>query len=146
VLNPSEGQIVVAGVTCTVRRIKLRELLYAIRVLTNGMRGGLAEVEFDQLDQSAWIGLMMSAIPNAVDEFVDLMNILIRPPDGVAKADLERVQAELENPDPDLLLDLVPIVVAQEQQTFELLLGKATRLLESKKKQASVAKKVRAKK
>jgi hypothetical protein len=146
VINPPEATLTVAGVTCTVRRVRLRQLMFAIRVLTNGMNESLAQVEFDELGQQEWMALLMAAVPNAIDEFIDLINALVQPPDQISKSELEALRRELENPDPELLVDLVPIIVAQEKDTFSALLGKATALLESNAKLKRVAKKAGLKK
>jgi uncharacterized protein DUF6631 len=123
-LVPTEGTVTIAGVECTVRRIKLRELMLAARVLTAGMRDGLAAVEFEEMDGQAWIALLVAAIPEAHEELIDLIDAIVQPPDQVDADDLQRLRTELQNPEPETLLDLLPVVVEQERETFLALLGK----------------------
>jgi hypothetical protein len=108
-ISPTDGTVDVVGVTCTVRRIKVRELMLAARVLTAGMGAGtISQFDFQKMSPNDWAAVLLTSIPDAGDAFVDLVNALVRPPDGIKDDELASVRAELANPDPGLLLDVIP--------------------------------------
>lgn len=129
-ISPVPATLTVAGVECTVRRIKMRELMLAARVLTAGMRDAMPSLDFSKMGEQDLAALLLTALPEAIDEFVDLLNALVVPPDQITEEALARLRVELNNPDPDTVMDLLPILVAQERDTFLALLGKFRQTLQ----------------
>lgn len=125
IILPVDGVIVVAGVHATVRRLKTREFLSLMRVLTNGLGPGLAEVKFSTDDKDAMqqemMALFMLAIPNAIEDFGLFMLQIVDPVD---EKDAPVLMREMENPDPDVLIDILVVLSEQEKDDLFALLGK----------------------
>lgn len=121
------GTVTVAGVECTVNRVRTRELMLLARVLTRGIGENLQMVDFESDDAEAQImGLLVVAIPEAGEEVVDLIRVLVRPLEKLPDQDPRAAgfHEEMQNPDVDTTLDTLAVLVRQEMETFPLLLGK----------------------
>lgn len=126
-IMPTERRIDVAGMPCKVRRLKTREFLSLINVLTSGLGPALTDVSLDFTDPDAvardMSALMLLAVPNAVDEFTVFLRSVVDPIDA---DDRGKVAAYLmDNPDIDVLLDIFEIVASQEKDDLATLAGKA---------------------
>jgi hypothetical protein len=129
VINPEVRALDIAGVPCRVRRVRTRELLLFIRVVTAGGSYSMAKVDFKDRTQIA--ALLLMAVPEAHAEFLELLRVLVEPVEHLEPTD-ERYLAfteQMENPEVEVTMDVIEAVVAQEQGTFEALWGKAQTLL-----------------
>jgi hypothetical protein len=122
---PSE--VTVAGVLCTVNRVRTRELMLLARVLTRGIGENMKMVDFeDDAAESQILGLLVVAIPEAGDEVLDLIQALVKPAEKLPDSDprARAFREEMANPDVATTLDVLGVLVRQEKDTFPLLLGK----------------------
>lgn len=127
VLLAPGGVLKIAGVSVTVRRIKAREFLALINILTAGLQGRLGTVmkaaqstDPDEV-QSALLAAFIAAAPSAPDEFIYFIRQIV-----AANVDTDRatLAIELENPDPDVVLDVLGLLVLQEKDDLAALAGK----------------------
>jgi hypothetical protein len=132
VIAPPEGTVDVAGVTCTVRRIRTRELMMLARVLTAGLGDHLdllslgSEGEDDDSWQERGTALLLMAIPDAHEEVLELLRVLVVPRQKIVDEEVRNLFAkEMANPDPGVVMEVFAVLVAQEKDTFPALLGKA---------------------
>jgi len=133
VILPEQGVVVVVGVPCRVKRIKLREMMLLARVLTAGVGANLAELRIDDEEgfEEKLMALLVMAIPEAGPETCDLFAALVEPIRALEDDTKQHtgkvllVTEEMRNPDPEVAFDILGIVAAQEKDTFPLLLGKA---------------------
>lgn len=121
---PNGGKVDVEGIPCTVRRLKSREFLQLVRVLTAGL--GPAVTQFDLSGdegelQGKMLAMILMAIPEAADEFGDFVFSIVDPVD---KADKNDLREKLKNPEIDVLLDVLTLVTIQEAADFKGLVGK----------------------
>lgn len=124
---PFPKRLEINGVDCAVRRLKTREFLSLVNVMTTGLSGSLSEITIDLTDPEAVAtdisALMMLAIPRAVDEFSVFLRQIVDPIDP-AKAAVVGAYL-MDNPDVDVMLDVFEIVATQEQDDLVTLVGKA---------------------
>lgn len=120
------GEMVVAGVPCVVNRVKTRELMLLARVVTRGIGENIQMVDMDNPESPEQIlGLLVVALPEAGDEVLDLLRVLIQPAERITEEGTRRAfAAEMANPDVTTTLDALAIMVEQEKETFPLLVGK----------------------
>ena len=125
---PEAGTVDVAGVPCKVRRINLLELASLLRIVTTGAGPALAALG-DSLDDDDFgpqmMGLILLSLPNAVDEMVSFIRLVVVPIDD---DDVPDDGTWLVNPDPDSVLDILEVIVEQEKGDWQGLVGKAKRL------------------
>jgi hypothetical protein len=123
--------VTVAGVLCRVNRVKMRELMLLARVVTRGIGENISMVDFSGDDVDSQImGLLVVAIPEAGDEVLDLLRVLISPVEPIEDDDVRKAfAAEMANPDGMVALEALAVMVKQEAETFGLLAGKFRVLL-----------------
>lgn len=128
ILPDPGGKIVIAGKDCRVKRFRTRELLAFIRVLLRGIGPDLNEVAkaVDTKDRKQMeadlLGIMVVALPNAFDEFVDFLGTVVEPVDP---DDARAVRQEMANPEPAAAIDVLGLIVHQERDELKELWGKA---------------------
>jgi hypothetical protein len=125
---PDPALIDIAGMPVRIRRLQTRELLLAIRVLTVGMGAGIAAVDLsadkEELTQTV-LALLITAIPDAPDELLDLLAALV---EARNKDDRQALGELMGNPPIDVTMDILGAVVAQEKDDLSALVGKARQL------------------
>lgn len=113
-------------IPCVVKRLRAREFLALLRVLTRGFGDGIAQITLAGDDaeemQGQIMGMMLVAIPEAVDEFVDFVAKVVEPADG---SDAKRLAKSLQNPDVTVLIDVAEFIATQEKDDLAALMGKA---------------------
>lgn len=128
---PENGRIVVTtdtgnDIECEVERLKSREFLLLMRILTHGLGAGIRDIRLDTNDRDALAGellaLLMLAVPEAIEEFGAFILAIVSPVDRSKAAE---VAVTLQNPDPDVLIDALGIMVEQEADDLVMLGGKA---------------------
>lgn len=128
VIVPEKGGVVlVDGAEYRVKRIRLIELASFMRVISTGagpvlmQAGALFDNEEDMTGQIT--GLVIVALPNAVEEFIDFLNTVLEPVGEVE-------DGKIVNPDPTAVLDVVALMVEQEKDDWQALMGKARQMWE----------------
>ncbi len=131
-MNPDEATVMIGDIPCTVRRVRMRELMKLAKVITNGAGDAFGRLDFTagNADQTLAAALMM-AIPNAEDEFMELVQALVQPTQKLSDAQRVAFNIEIANPDAMIGFDVVEILARQEKDTFATLLGKAKTLLKT---------------
>lgn len=124
---PTEARVTVAGCLCKIRRLKTREFLSLVQVMTAGLGNALQDVKLDFSNEETigaeLSGLMVLAIPNAVDEFTVFLRAVVEP---LNADDRGKVASYLmDNPDLDVLFDVFEAVATQEKDDLAVLAGKA---------------------
>lgn len=126
VILPSPTDLRVAGIECQLRRLKAREFFQLMAVLTNGMGPALSQMKLSTDDQEefagAMIGAFMVALPNAVDDFILLCDMIVIPK---YDEDQGKLKEAMRNPELDDLMHIVDCVIYNEQDDLYQLLGKA---------------------
>jgi hypothetical protein len=124
-IMPVSTELLVEGIPCTVRRLKAKEFFALLRVLTNGMGSGIERVNFgageDEM-RGQFLGLFLAAVPNASEEFVDFLKLVVEPKDSKRQGDLNKAMA---NPELETVMDVLTVVAEQEAPDLQALLGKA---------------------
>ena len=122
---PAEGVVEIEGVKYKVKRLRLLELASLMRVVSVGAGPALAQLQdaFDGDEDmtSQVMAVLVVSLPNAIGEFVEFLNVVLVSEDG-------KSPEGLVNPDLDVLLDVVGIIVEQEKDDLPALVGKAKRL------------------
>lgn len=112
-------------VECGVKRLRAREFLALLRVFTTGFGDGIAKITLAGEDademQGQILGMMLVAIPEAIEEFLDFMVQVVEPVEG----DPKRLRKALVDPDVNMLLDVAEAIAIQEKDDLWALLGKA---------------------
>lgn len=124
-IMPESTELLIEGIPASVRRLKAKEFFALLRVLTNGMGSGIANVNFSGEEDEVrgqFLGLFLAAVPNASEEFVDFLKIVIEPKDSKQAGDLNKAMA---NPELETVIDVLTIVAEQEAPDLKALLGKA---------------------
>ena len=122
---PEEGIIEIDGHKCRVKRLKTREFFGLLRVMTSGLGPMLGQFQFHQKmsdeDMGAQLIAMAAlALPNALEEFATFMQLIVEPVDS--KVDIREA---LDNPDLDVTMEVIAVMIGQEAGDFRELVGKA---------------------
>lgn len=117
------------GTKVRVERLKMRQTLRAIRVLTTGAADVLSTFEFDAEDQEGLAANLLAAlafaIPEAEDEAIDFLQSMVSPFDLIEEpktkaeksfnVDLyKKLEKELYNPELDDAISIIEVVVKNE--------------------------------
>lgn len=124
---PEEMTVVVNGIECRVKRLKTREFLALMRVLTAGLGPNISQVDLDFTDGETVArdlsALMMLALPGATEEFALFLGNVVEPVDS--GKNVQVFQYLNDNPDVDVLIDVFEAVATQERDDLAGLAGKA---------------------
>lgn len=124
---PVEMRLTVNGIECRVNRLKTREFLALMRVLTAGLGPGLGQVELDFSDGETvgrdLTALMLLAIPNATAEFSVFLASIVSPVDGGKAGEIAKYMHD--NPELDVMIEVFEAMAIQEKDDLAGLLGKA---------------------
>lgn len=130
------------GTSVVVNRLKTRETMKLLKILTRGASYALQQLAMDTDKDDFAESLLLSmafAIPEASDETIEFVRVMVRPADLIerpkSKAEKE-INAELEahlddlldNPEIEDLMDIVTRVIQVESPHIEAL-GKRLGLL-----------------
>jgi hypothetical protein len=125
VILPQGGVVEVAGIRARVRRLKTREFLTLLRVITSGMGPAISRITLTPDDpeklQGELIGLFLVAVPNAIDEFAEFLLSIV---EAETAKDQPALAKEMVNPDPEVLLDVLTVLAEQEKDDLAVLAGK----------------------
>jgi hypothetical protein len=124
ILPENEGIVVVDGIRARVKRLKSREFLSLIRVLTIGLGPNVGQFKFEGDEDEVKgqvLAMFLMAIPEAIDEFGEFLFKIVEPVD---KSEAGQLSKAMQNPDVDVLLDVLTLVATQEVNDFRSLVGK----------------------
>lgn len=134
VILPVEATLIVktedGPVECRVKRLKTREILILLRVLTTAFgTGAVGQLKLNQESPEAMAAdaaaLMMVALPEAGTEFIHFVSHVVVPIDD---DHAEALQKELVNPEADVILDAFEAIAVQEKDNLFELMGKVKSL------------------
>lgn len=121
--------ITISGVECQTKRLKTREFLKLMRIITDGMGGRLAlmalstDEEDEQLLAGQMLGALLNSIPYAEDAVIGFVQAMVEPVSDNPK-DMKVVRSALENPEMEDLVAVITHII--DQEISELVsLGKA---------------------
>jgi hypothetical protein len=116
VILPEGGRVTIGGIECQIARIKFREFMLLMRVITNGLGQSIKQFRLDPSNpdelQENLVAMVVLAVPNALEEFSYFLLSIVRP---VADSDRAALGLALENPEADEMLDVLGILVEQEK-------------------------------
>lgn len=120
------GPLTIAGIECTVRRIRTREALALLRLVAPAL-SELQSVALDDVAQATKVlgGALLAAAANWPDEFLAFVQTIVDPVDPDRR---NALLVELSNPDLDALLGVADTLVAQEAADIVGLVGKVQAL------------------
>jgi hypothetical protein len=123
---PENGELVVEGIPAVVKRLKAKEFLQLVRVLTIGLGPAVQHVDLsggteDEM-QSRIVGLFIAAIPEAIDEFGEFLFNVVDAKDPKERAALRKA---MEEPEIETMLDVITLIAIQEKDDIRSLAGKA---------------------
>lgn len=128
VILPEHGEVQVGEYKVRVRRIKSREFFALMRIITKGLGEGLASFRFsfDAEDpeqmQADMLAVLAIAIPEAIEEVAQFLKAITEP---VNPSETAAVAAALENPEVEVTMDILGVMLEQERDDIGPLLGKA---------------------
>lgn len=126
VILAEPGHLEINGIPCEVKRLKAREFFGLMNVLSVGVGGNLASLNFDTENQQEFaaqlLGILPIAISNAVDPFISFVKKLVYADDPRQQ---NALLDYLDEPEVSDLIDVVNVVMIQESDTIWELVGKA---------------------
>jgi hypothetical protein len=110
---PDEAPLTVEGVAARVGRLRSREVFALAKIISAGLGGGIPNLDFDDEEElkGQVVGLMIVALPNAVEETVAFLMSVVHP---VNSKDERKLRSILNNPAPGDLIKIVEVLVDQE--------------------------------
>lgn len=141
-LDPVPEQVKLAsGTLVDVEALKTRQFFKLLRIITHGALPLMQDLSMFKLDPDAELGeftgrllaVLVMSIPDAADETIDFVRVMVRPAGLIEgrklnKADAERndtlwatLDNELENPELDDLISIVEVVVKREAGDIQAL-------------------------
>lgn len=124
-----EPLVLTTGLPVLVERLKTRQTMRLLKILTAGAGPALADLRFDGDDTEGMtaqiLGTILFAIPDAEEETIDFVQSMVIPaglidsphskPEKEVNAELfERLARDLENPELDDLVSIIEVVVRNE--------------------------------
>jgi hypothetical protein len=139
---PDEKIRTVAGIPVRVKRVRAREVFALSRIVGAGLGSSAAKIDLDVEDKKQMtaeiIGVLLFAIPEAVEETLDFFRKIVEPVKG-DKVTERKLAGSFDNPDFGELIDVLHVVLEQEVDTFWDIVGKvrsmaavASRLMDRK--------------
>lgn len=158
-LSPESSDIITleSGFTVRVERLKTRQLMSLMKILTRGLGGAVATIFTAQQDEDGseeyaaqLLGAMLMSIPEAEDETIEFVKRMVSPgalnPDARTKPELGaneelwvKLDAHLDNPE---IIDLITICtrIVEVEAPHIQALGKNLAVLFKVKNQSDTAK------
>lgn len=147
-LTPDPGAPVdlANGTKVRIRPLKLREFLAMLKIVTRGAAMAMGSVRLDTNDEEfaqSLISLFLFAIPEAEDEAVDFIRLMVEPVGPFAEGERETAEQALfeylENPELEDLVTVVEGVVAREGKDLRSLGKRIGKMLEVARKTGQVS-------
>jgi hypothetical protein len=132
VIHPQPRLVTVNGIECRVKPIRVKAVSKIAAIMQVGVGPALRELQIDvtggfEAVAPQILGLLLWALPNAIPEAVELVDLLVEPLDQDRWAELR----EYLRDDPDLgdLIEVIDAAVEQEQGNLTEIWGKARALV-----------------
>jgi hypothetical protein len=131
--GPGEPVTLESGTLVFINPLKLREFLAMLKIVTRGAAMALGSVQLDVTDEAfgqSMISLFLFAIPEAEEEAVDFVRLMVRPygpHSGAFGSDEELIRAtreldiELDNPSLEDLFTIIEVVINRESKDLRRL-------------------------
>jgi hypothetical protein len=135
------------GSQVRIKPLKLREFLAMLKIVTRGAAMAMGSVRLDTNDEDfaqSLISLFLFAIPEAEDEAVDFIRLMVEPAGG-PYAEGEREAAEnklfedLDNPELEDIVTIVEGVIQREGKDLRALGKRLSTMLEVARKTGQVS-------
>jgi hypothetical protein len=144
------------GTVVTVQRLKVRQTMSLLKIITRGAGNALNQLSFDADTDAAQFGVQLGAtiifaIPEAEDETIEFIQRMVapegliegkklsKPEQEINEAKWDALVAELDNPELDDLVTIIEVVMEAEAPHL-LALGKRLALLWSVQTKSETAK------
>lgn len=126
ILPDAGGVIDVEGIPAKVKRLRSREFFALIKVLVRGIGPGISEIKLDTENreqlEADMIALFTLALPNAIEEMSEFLFAVVEPVNAEDQGELNK---RMVNPDPEVTMDILGLLVTQERDDLKRLWGKA---------------------
>lgn len=117
------------GTRVVAKPLKLRELLAALKIVTRGATMAMGGIRFDLNDEAfiqSMLGLFLFAIPEAEEEVVEFLQVMLEPAGPFATKEekqnaQDRLEEVLDNPDLEDVLSVVEAVIRRESKDLRSL-------------------------
>jgi hypothetical protein len=116
VIIPVPGELVIDGIAVNVNRLKTREFMGLLRILTRGSSPILGQFEFSDNPRDLTVQLMTLltfALPEQPDDFIGFIQTIVSPK---KPEDQGAVLAALLNPELGVMVDVMTVLAAQEAE------------------------------
>ncbi len=139
ILPESDGSVTLLnGFKVTVNRLRLREFLALMKVVTRGASPLMAQIQLNSTDDTAefaknFLSLLLFSIPEAEDEIVDFIRVVVTP-EANDPSTLLDIEASLDNPDLEDVVAILERLVAQEADSVQSLGKRLSNLFNLAKK------------
>ena len=127
ILPESDGSVeLLDGFRVTVNRLKLREFLALMKVVTRGASPLMASIQLDSAADTTefaknFLGLLLFAIPEAEDEIIDFIRLIVVPQAGNNPDTLLAIDVAMANPDLEDVVIILEKLVEQEATSVQSL-------------------------
>lgn len=129
-IAPDENVLMVGEYRARVKRLKSREILGLVQLLTRGLGDGIRNLDLSTDDPEALKGdlaaIAIIALPNVIDDTFVFLRSIVEP---VNPDENRKLQEAMFNPEIDVLLDMVEIILVQEVDDLYALVGKVGGLM-----------------
>lgn len=128
IILPKPGELIIQGVPCHVRRLKMREFFGLMGIMTAGLGPAMGQMGFESAGDAEEFGSLVvagfiMAVPNQVPQFIVWMQQIVEPMGD--KQQNREVHDYLDNPDPGELFPILDVILYQEKDNLFELMGKA---------------------
>jgi hypothetical protein len=148
--DPTKPFELTSGFWVETNRLRLREFLAMLKIVTRGAAMAMGSVRLNTDDEDfmqSMVSLFLFAIPEAEDEAVDFIRMMVKPvkPSGAVFAnDDERVQyeqkltEELDNPELEDMVTIIETVIRREGKDLRSLGKRLSGMLEVARKTGQI--------
>lgn len=127
ILPDSDGTVTLTeGYKVVVNRLRLREFLALMKVVTRGASPIMATVSLDAGAGAAefaknFLSLLLFAIPEAEDEIVDFLRLIVTPDAGDDPETVLAIDTAMQNPEIEDVVIILEKLVSQEADSVQSL-------------------------
>ena len=144
--DPHEPVELINGSRVRIKPLRLREFLAMLKIVTRGAAMAMGSVRLDTNDDDfaqSLISLFLFAIPEAEEEAVDFIRLMVEPvgpfADGEREAAENKLFEDLDNPELEDIVTIVEGVVQREGKDLRALGKRLGTMLEVAKKTGQVS-------
>lgn len=144
--DPTAPVELVNGSKVRIKPLRLREFLAMLKIVTRGAAMAMGSVRLDTNDEDfaqSLISLFLFAIPEAEDEAVDFIRLMVEPigpfADGERDAAENKLFEDLDNPELEDIVTIVEGVIQREGKDLRALGKRLGTMLEVARKTGTVS-------